>query len=154
MITNETLEKLHVKLEELRRLNKISYRKLGEVIDYSGEGINKALKKFTLSIGQINQISKKYGFLDEIKSIVVKFNELDELSSYSNSERLTEDQVKTFALIFNKHYNQLKDDPIIHNKLRALIEKAKFDELVAILPSLFESKKNYIKSDSNSSTEK
>lgn len=70
MIDDKVIEQLHNRLEELKRLNKVSYSKIGAIIGYSGEGVNKALRKKTLSISQINKIGKELGFEDELNKLL------------------------------------------------------------------------------------
>ena len=61
MINQDQLIKIHIKLEEQRRLERISYDKMASVIGYSGNGLKKALNNSTLSIPQINSIITEFG---------------------------------------------------------------------------------------------
>ena len=126
MIDEITIEELHKKLEELRRLNRVSYNKMSNVIGYSGEGLNKALRNNTLSIAQINKIGKEFDFEEELNKLLPTFDN-SPIKNETAQYKVKGGELDNLAVMVNENWEGLLKHPLLVPKFESEIYKKAFD---------------------------
>ena len=117
---------IHQQLNEARKLNRISYNKMGACISYSGEGVNKALKNGTLSLGQISTIIKSF----DLKLNIDNFDNFNETINPTNStDILSQCSPEEICVYIFENRERFKDNPVYKMLLDNEIKSAVIEEL-------------------------
>lgn len=133
MINEIDLNAIHSKIDELRRINRVSYSKMAQVIDYSGEGLNKALKKNTLSIVQINKLVDHFGYSEDFNDIVPTLITKTE-NPPINYNKLTKSGIRQVSLTILENENLFLEDVVFNTWYEKVVAQEALKLLAEIYP--------------------
>lgn len=114
------IEEIHNWLIGIRKINRLSYKSLGEVINYSDSGFKKALLAHRLSINQIETIIKHFQLQKDYSE---KFGKLELINGINepeaNYQLLAKKDIRELAEVVTDNWDALMGDKLFNARFEA-----------------------------------